>query len=297
MQVDKPGSGLSKATDALETGADISVVTPSRNMLSYLKCCVASVRDQQDVTVEHVIQDARSTDGTADWLAQQHGLQWKSESDSGMYDAINRGLARSTGEIVGYLNCDEQYLPGTLAFVRRFFDEHSVDILFGSALLVDPEGALVAFRKSYPARWSFIATSHLYDLSCAMFFRRSVIADGSAFDSNYRSVGDKEFIVRKLREGFTSMHTSRFLSAFTMTGSNLGSGEAPLEESCRFKESLPRFLSSLRLPLLALQYTTKAISGAYWTSMPIRYSIYTRDHLQSRKDFESHVGSPKWPAG
>lgn len=89
-----------------------SVVTPTRNSLTKLKCCVGSVRGQTGVEVEHLVHDACSTDGTVGWLSGQNDLDSVSENDSGMYDAINRGWSRASGDIVSWLNSDEQYLPG-----------------------------------------------------------------------------------------------------------------------------------------------------------------------------------------
>ncbi len=91
----------------------ISIVTPSFRPGPWLRLCMASVADQEAVTFEHIIQDAGSDDGTLDWLRAEPQVRTFVEKDGGMYDAINRGLQRATGDIVAYLNCDEQYLPGT----------------------------------------------------------------------------------------------------------------------------------------------------------------------------------------
>jgi len=90
----------------------ISIVTPSFRNSDWLKLCVASVADQAGVEVEHIVQDAQSDDGTQEWLARDRRVQAYIEKDLGMYDAINRGWRRATGEILAYLNCDEQYQPG-----------------------------------------------------------------------------------------------------------------------------------------------------------------------------------------
>src|SRR5258708_40267565 len=96
----------------------ISIITPSFRSSAWLKLCIASVADQR-VSLEHIVQDAGSDDGTLDWLPQDRRVQLFAEKDQGMYDAINRGLRRANGDILGYLNCDEQYLPGTLDAAAR----------------------------------------------------------------------------------------------------------------------------------------------------------------------------------
>src|ERR1700722_12182525 len=100
-----------------------SVVTPSFKQSQWLKLCVASVADQ-GVEHEHIVQDAGSDDGTLDWLPHDARVKAFIERDRGMYDAVNRGLRRAQGDILSYLNCDEQYLPGALPAVEKFFADH-----------------------------------------------------------------------------------------------------------------------------------------------------------------------------
>ena len=128
-----------------------SVVTPTRNALDKLKRCVGSVRGQTGVEIEHIVQDACSTDGTPEWLAGQADLLARSEQDAGMYDAINRGWGRATGDILSWLNSDEQYLPGTLEKVAGVFARNpEIDLIYGDALVVDAAGDLRAMRVRRP---------------------------------------------------------------------------------------------------------------------------------------------------
>ena len=95
------------------------------------------------------------------------------EKDQGMYDGINRGLRRAGGDILAYLNCDEQYLPGALAAVAGFFEQHpEIDVLFGDVVMVDTEGRYLYHRKMQTPLKYHTWTCHLSTLSCAMFFRR-----------------------------------------------------------------------------------------------------------------------------
>src|SRR3954468_9321875 len=88
-----------------------TIVTPSFRNSEWLKLCIPSVADQ-GVAHEHIVQDAGSDDGTLEWLPQDTRVAAFVEKDRGMYDAVNRGYRRGTGDIFAYLNCDEQYLPG-----------------------------------------------------------------------------------------------------------------------------------------------------------------------------------------
>src|SRR5271170_6218687 len=93
----------------------ISIVTPSYNMLEFLKLCSASVKDQ-DIPVEHIVMDGGSSDGTKEWLKNNPSIIGVSKKDSGMYNALNKAIDMAEASIIGHLNCDEQYLPGTLKF-------------------------------------------------------------------------------------------------------------------------------------------------------------------------------------
>src|SRR5437667_686879 len=100
-----------------------SIITPSFRSSAWLKLCLASVADQ-GIELEHIVQDAGSDDGTLDWLPQDRRIKAFVEKDAGMYDAVNRGLRRATGELLAYINCDEQYLPGALSTVMDFFKQN-----------------------------------------------------------------------------------------------------------------------------------------------------------------------------
>src|SRR6202167_2040228 len=107
-----------------------SIITPSFRNSAWLKLCIASVADQEGVEFEHIVQDSCSDDGTQDWLPHDSRVKAFIGKDGGMYDAVNRGYRRATGDILAYLNCDEQYLPGALKKVQQFFETHpQVEVL------------------------------------------------------------------------------------------------------------------------------------------------------------------------
>src|SRR5579871_2076106 len=135
----------------------ISVVTPSYKQPDWLRLCAASVADQQSpgLEVEHIVQDSLSGPEIAEALRGIPRVRLESEKDQGMYDAINRGWDKSRGDILAWLNCDEQYLPGALARVADFFRTHpDVDVLFADAVIVDADGTYLCSRQ--------VLVPHLY---------------------------------------------------------------------------------------------------------------------------------------
>jgi glycosyltransferase involved in cell wall biosynthesis len=279
------------------TFVDFSIITPSLNMLSYLKRCHASIADQKDAVSEHIVVDGDSSDGTVEWLAQNGQIISNVQNDNGMYDAINRGLRLAKGEIISYLNCDEQYLPGALSFVKEFFAGHpETDIIFGDPLLVRPNGSLLAYRKGYQPRWFYILASHLYLFSCTMFLRRRIIDTGFQFDAHLKSSGDRDFVVRVLRYGYRAMHVKRYLAVFTVTGKNMGTSQNALLEKRRVMKAAPTWIKILRWPLNVMRLAEKLASGAYLQKMPLEYSIYDSADAVTRKAFRATKASFRWPA-
>jgi glycosyltransferase involved in cell wall biosynthesis len=265
-------------------------------MLEYLSRCHRSVKDQQGVAVEHIVMDGQSTDGTVEWLEKQPDLKWRSEPDAGMYDAVNKGWQMASGNILAYLNCDEQYLPGTLGFVKAYFDRHpEVDVLFGNTLVVDPDGCLLSFRKGYQPRMSYILASHLYVLSCTMFFRRKILDDGFSLNSEYRIVADTDFVIRLLRNSYKAKHVRRYLSVFTWTGQNLSASERASKEEEQLFATAPFWVRLLRHFLNALRLLHKLLSGAYFQKFPLEYRIYTEGSDKNRTRRIAEGASWKWP--
>jgi glycosyltransferase involved in cell wall biosynthesis len=277
---------------------DISIITPSLNMLEYLKRCCASVADQAGPPHEHIIVDACSTDGTVDWLGTQKGIRQMIEADNGMYDALNKGLKLAQGDVLSYLNCDEQYLPGTLQYVRKFFGQHSeIDILFGDFLLVRPDGNLLSYRKAFAPRWVYFSSVHLYLFTCTMFLRRRIVDAGYLFDATYRSVADEELVVRLLKSGFKAAHVNQYFSAFTLTGKNQSRTAASLVERRQMRRSVPLWVRLCKYPLALTRYVEKFAHGAYRQKMPLEYEVYIDVETGERKHFCVRDASWRWPKG
>ena len=274
---------------------DFSIITPSYNMLDYLKRCRRSVADQEGVTVEHLVIDGGSTDGTAQWLAQRPHLHSLSEPDRGMYDALNKGLDRARGSIVAYLNCDEQYLPETLSLVKYVFDRcPDVDLLFGDALLIRPDNSLIAYRKAYQPRWFYILASHLYVLSCTMFFRRTILDEGFRFDTQLKTIGDQDFVTRLLQHGYRASYVKGYLSAFTMTGQNLGGDETTTTEMRQALDAAPWWVRAFKFPLNLARLGEKLLSGAYYATMPLYYALYASADDAERQVYSASKASSLW---
>ena len=145
----------------------VSIITPSLNQGEFIDETLVSVLSQQgDFFLDYIIMDGGSTDNSVDiirryeqllqrgsWQAACRGIsyRWSSGKDSGQADAVNKGLAMAEGEIVGWLNSDDTYLPGAISKVVAFMKDHSDAVMvYGNAYYIDKDGRVTSSYPSEP---------------------------------------------------------------------------------------------------------------------------------------------------
>ncbi len=282
---------------------DFTIVTPSYGQLDYLGCCIASVADQQGVTTEHIIQDG----GTANFteFAETMSKRWPdrpnyrrvmiSEPDSGMYDAINKGLKKGTGRICAYLNCDEQYLAGALAKVLdEFKKQPAAEILYGGFLVVDEKGDLVTAQRPVKMFWQHVATSHLPNFTCATFFKREMIEREKAyFDAQYRACADALWTIERLKRGTKMGMTADFISVFVEQEANQGVKKEGLAEADAIRCRLTPSVRSRAFLWRLMHRLRKLVKGKYFPQR-VSYDIFRKRELSKRRNFAAKWASPFW---
>jgi glycosyltransferase involved in cell wall biosynthesis len=157
----------------------VSIITPSFNQATYLEQTILSVLQQDHLRIEYIVIDGASTDSSVDIIRKYENKlsYWVSEKDNGQAEAINKGFARATGEIVAWLNSDDYYLTGAVSSVVKIFEENpDVVLVYGNMLAVDEHG--VTFNTLNYKQLT------LEDLLCfqiigqpAVFMRRSALED------------------------------------------------------------------------------------------------------------------------
>jgi glycosyltransferase involved in cell wall biosynthesis len=121
----------------------ISIITPSYNQVNFLQETINSIKNQEvNALVEHIIVDGGSTDGSVELLKSLGDqIRWISEPDRGQADAVNKGIRMASGEIIGWLNSDDLYLPGALQAVAEYFNDHPESRwVYGRCRIVDSAG-------------------------------------------------------------------------------------------------------------------------------------------------------------
>jgi len=259
-----------------------SVITPSFRQSQWLRLCIASVADQEGVEKEHIIQDSCSDDGTQEWLPKDPRVQAFIEKDQGMYDAINRGFRRAAGEVLSYLNCDEQYLPGALATVDRFFSEHpDVDVVFPDTVVTDSEGGYICHRLSLVPRKHQIWVRFPV-LTSSLFVRRRVVRDlGIVFDTKWRALGDWFWVNEMVRQGVRMAVVPRFTSVFTDTGENLALKPNAQRERREKWDMAPGWVKRMKQPIAVLNRLRLVVRPPLLVK-PFDYLLYTRESPEKR---------------
>lgn len=172
----------------------LSLVVPTLNQAAYLPATLASVAAQRYEPLDLWVQDGGSNDGTLEIL-RASGVPFASERDRGQADAINRGLRRARGEVLGYLNSDDLLLPGALDAVAEAFANPEVLFVYGRAVYVDAEGRTVGPYLTRP--WDAERLGDLcYVAQPAAFFRRALWRVVGEFDETLHHTMDYDWWLR-----------------------------------------------------------------------------------------------------
>lgn len=271
-----------------------SIVTPSFRQSAWLKLCVASVADQKGVDFEHIVQDSCSDDGTREWLSQDSRVRAFIEKDSGMYDAVNRGYRKAQGDILAYLNCDEQYLPGALQAVQNFFEQHpEIEVALAGSIVVDGEGKYICHRHSLVPVPAYI-WCRFSVLTSSLFIRRRVIHErGILFDTHWRDLGDLHWVLALTRHRVPMSVFDHFTSVFADTGENMNLKPNALREKAETTAMAPRWARPLK-PLWIAHHRLRRLAGRHFSLSAGDYSIYTLQSPNQRVRFGVSKPTAVW---
>ena len=182
----------------------ISLVTPVWNSARYLEATIRSVLSQAYPNLEYIIVDGGSTDGSVSIICKYESQlsHWISEPDRGMYDAINKGFARSSGELMGWISATDMLHAGSLFVIGGVFQTFpDVEWITGRPTGFNDDGQAVEFLKLRPwSRMPFLAGANRYIQQESTFWRRSLWERaGGRVDDSRRNGSDFELWVRFFR--------------------------------------------------------------------------------------------------
>lgn len=200
----------------------ISLVTPSFRHGRFLERTILSVLAQEYRRLEYVVQDGGSDDGTLEIL-QSYGprlSRWSSEPDGGQSQAINRGFAPTSGEVMGWLNSDDLLLPGALHRVGEMFRRHpEIDVVYGNRVLVDEHDMQVG-RWVLPGHDGELLSWADYVPQETLFWRRRAWERvGGRVDESFRFAMDWDLLIRMRDSGARFLHIRHLIGAFRVHAS------------------------------------------------------------------------------
>lgn len=195
------------------------IVTPSYNQARFLPETMRGVLDQTGVECAYVVQDGGSTDGSVDCIKTQASRlkAWTSERDAGQADAIAKGFAKTSGgpdDLMAWINSDDFYLPGALAYVADYFARHpDVDVVYGHRIVINEESKEIA-RWFLPKHDSAVLRLNDFVPQETMFWRRRIWDKVGGIDTSFKFAMDWDLLLRFQAAGAKIVRVPRFLACF-----------------------------------------------------------------------------------
>ncbi|UCF62697.1 MAG: glycosyltransferase [bacterium] len=207
----------------------ISVITVVFNGEKYLEQTIKSVLDQTYKNVEYLIIDGGSTDGTLAIIKRYESQidYWVSELDNGIFDAMNKGIARASGELINLLNADDFLEPDTLESVAERY--HSINqpcVIYGHASALDDKNQVAAEMYSHPKYWRGMTINHQ-----SMFVHKEVYQSVGLYDTQYRYAGDYDFLVRTFRQNIPYFIIDKVMVHYRLSGQSTNNPECVRESN------------------------------------------------------------------
>lgn len=177
----------------------VSIVTPVYNRADCIENCLLSVADQTYPNIEHILVDGGSTDGTIEIIKKNINSKtiFFSEPDNGIFDALNKGLDKSSGDVVLVLNSDDYLVDKNIIneITKIFFDTHC-EIVYGDVCFFNPKNNKIIrrFNSGFfsPDKIQFgFQPAHP-----AMFIKKTIYNEYGKYNTNFKIAGDFEFIAR-----------------------------------------------------------------------------------------------------
>lgn len=190
----------------------VSLITVTYNSGLYLEDCIQSVIKQRHRDIEHIIVDGVSTDNTLNIIRKYESriAKWISEPDRGIYDAINKGIAMATGDIVGILNSDDILVgEDVIEKIVQAFEQNKVDTIYGDLEYVSATDTNKVIRiwKGRPYKRSRFHYGWM-PAHPTFYIKRSLIEKYGYYENHYYTAADYEFMARYL---YTNKVSSYYL--------------------------------------------------------------------------------------
>lgn len=194
----------------------VSAITPSFNQAEFLGACLSSVSSQTLKPIEHLVFDPGSTDGSREIAEKSDGVTLYAEPDEGQADAIGRGMTLAKGDVIAWLNSDDEYADEGVfqAVVERFNESDQPDIVYGLGIYIDADGNKTrdAYVNTDAESLSHRLSHEVGILQPALFLRKSVVERIGIPDKSLYFAMDYEFWMRAQKAGLKFAHLDRIVA-------------------------------------------------------------------------------------
>lgn len=209
----------------------ISVITVCLNSVKTIERAIQSVLKQYYDDLEYIVIDGGSTDGTVSVIKKYEEIisYWVSEKDDGLYDAMNKGIERSTGEIIAFLNSDDWYEEDALIRVNGYFEQYNPMILTGRVNTLQ-KGKWTKYIGILDSDKENIRMAMIYKQP-ATFARREIFDQLGVFNTRYKIAADFEWMLRVFDAGIEIMCVEDVFTNFSSTGISNTNTELTIKEA------------------------------------------------------------------
>ena len=264
----------------------ISIVTISFNQARYLDEAIRSVLDQGYPDLDYIVVDPGSTDASRDIIAGHAGrLTALLDPDKGPADGLNKGFARATGAIFGYINADDRLRPGALAKVAEHFAENpAADVICGNGIMIDAEGRTL--RKIQTSRFSREDFAHgaMTFVQQGNFFRQAAFAAAGGFNAANRTCWDAELLIDMALAGARIVNVPDRLGDFRLYGETITA-------SGKFAAAIRLDVARIRAKALGRepQFRDRWSRASRWVSRRLADPAATLDGLRARLQYPQRM--------
>jgi len=202
-----------------------SIITVVYNGEKTIEETIKSILAQTYKNIEYIIIDGASTDGTVEIIKkyQNEISYWVSEKDGGIYDAMNKGLIASNGEIIGIVNADDTLYPHTLKEVQELMRMKHLDYTYGSIHLMNEKS--VIFGETVPMKHEDISIRKYIDMPFphpSLFVKKDVYTQVGLFNTQFKLSADYDFVLRLLAVDYKGLALSNHTGKFRSGGNSGG---------------------------------------------------------------------------
>jgi glycosyltransferase involved in cell wall biosynthesis len=218
-----------------------TIITACYNSEKTIERTFESILNQTYENIEYIVIDGNSNDNTVDIIKKfskkftDKGIdfKWVSESDNGIYDAMNKGINISSGDIIGIINSDDWYRDNIISLINKYYKkEPDIDIFYGDLLKVIDNETMLGFGYINLKNIQSLRLNHP-----TMFVKKQVYKELGTYDTNFKIGADRDFVFRALNNNLKFKKIDEIISYFSLEGVS--------NEYDSFKQLLNRIIEEL----------------------------------------------------